>query len=197
MPWILKDDGKWIITEKIDGSSTTFTMKRRRFGKFDFYVCSRNVCFDSVNKPCYYDTNIYWEMAEKYHMFDVLKGLLEEMPEAKWITIQGETYGASVQKRTYNLEGRDFAAFNLITSDKGRWNSCEMKELLEKYNVPCVPIIGTDAYFDGITVDELLQFADGKSEIDGGPREGFVFRSVDGTKSFKAVSNAYLLKYHS
>ena len=206
MPWILNDKGKWIVTEKIDGSSTTFTMKRGKRGKYEFYVCSRNVCFDSVDKPCYYDTNIYWEMAEKYKMFDVLKALLELMPQAEWVTIQGETYGAGVQRRDYSLEGHDFAAFNFITSDKGRWNSCEMKNLLENgYNVPCVPIIYTSYYFknapedelDPLTVDIVLNLAEGKSQIDGKPREGFVFRSEDGTKSFKAVSNAYLLKYHS
>lgn len=205
MPWILNDTGKWIVTEKIDGSSTTFTMKRGKYGKYEFYVCSRNVCFDSVDKPCYYDSNIYWEMAEKYKMFDVLKDLLEHMPNAEWVTIQGETYGAGVQRRDYSLEGHDFAAFNLITSDKGRWNSCEMKNLLENgYNVPCVPIIYPTYYFknapedelDPLTVDIVLNLAEGKSRIDGKPREGFVFRSEDGTKSFKAVSNSYLLKYH-
>ena len=63
MPWILEDKGEWIITEKVDGTSTTFTMKRGKFGKNKMYVCSRNICFDTVDKPCYYDTNVYWEMA--------------------------------------------------------------------------------------------------------------------------------------
>ena len=46
------------------------------------------------------------------------------------------------------------------------------------------------------TVEELLTIATGKSQIDGGMREGLVFRYLDGTKSFKAVSNEFLLKYH-
>ena len=197
MPWILKNEDIWIATEKIDGSSTTFTMKRGKRGKKEFYVCSRNVCFDSINKPCYYDSNIYWEMAQKYKMFDVLSDLLDHMPEVEWITVQGETYGAGVQKRDYSLEGHDFAAFNLITSNRGRWNSRAMKSVLEEgYNVPCVPIVDIGFKFHGISVDELLKKAEGASDIDGKPREGLVFRSVDGTKSFKAVSNSYLLKYH-
>ena len=40
MPWILKDKNPWIATEKIDGSSTTFTIKHKRFGKYEFYVCN-------------------------------------------------------------------------------------------------------------------------------------------------------------
>ena len=203
MPWILEDEGEWIITEKIDGSSTTFTMKRGR-RKNEFYVCSRNVCFDSVDKPCYYDTNIYWEMAQKYDMFNVLNELLERMPNADWVTIQGETYGAGVQKRDYSLTGHDFAAFNLITSDKGRWNSNAMKNLLENgFNVPCVPIVESSFSFNQLDqlngetrLDKILTLAEGKSMTDGLPREGLVLRSIDGTRSFKAVSNSFLLKYH-
>ena len=201
MPWILNDTGRWIVTEKIDGSSTTFTMKRGKHGKNEFYVCSRNVCFDSVDKPCYYDTNIYWEMAQKYDMYNILSKLLEITPEAEWVTIQGETYGSGVQKRDYSSADHNFRAFNLIFSHCGRYGTLEMQTLLEGLGVPCVPVVNDDFYFDEIEgenkVDSLLEMASGKSVIDELPREGFVLRSADGTKSFKAVSNSFLLKYHS
>ena len=200
MPWILNDTGRWVITEKIDGSSTTFTMKRGKRGKNEFYVCSRNVCFDSVDKPCYYDTNIYWEMAQKYDMYNILTKLLEITPEAEWVTVQGETFGAGVQKRDYSMDGHDFKAFNLIFSHCGRYGTLEMQTLLEGLGVPCVPVVNDDFYFDEIEgenkVDSLLEMATGDSAVDGKPREGFVLRSADGTKSFKAVSNSFLLKYH-
>lgn len=198
MPFILQNKDPWIVTEKIDGSSTTFTMKRRKFKKKDFYVCSRNVCFDSVDKPCYYDTNIYWEMAQKYHMFEILSRLLDAMPFVEWVTIQGETYGEGVQRNTYGLTGHDFMAFNLITSDKGRWNSCDMKELLEKeYNIPCIPILN-DNYILPDTVEELRGYVNSQpSVINGEMKEGIVCRSPDGIQSFKCVSPEYLLKYHS
>lgn len=201
MPWILNDTGRWIITEKIDGSSTTFTMKRGKHGKNEFYVCSRNVCFDSIDKPCYYDTNIYWEMAQKYDMYNILTKLLEIAPEAEWVTIQGETYGSGVQKRDYSMNDHDFKAFNLIFSHCGRYGTLEMQTLLEGLGVPCVPVVNDDFYFDEIKgenkVDSLLEMATGESAVDGKPREGFVLRSADGTKSFKAVSNSFLLKYHN
>ena len=198
MPFVLNSKNPWIATEKIDGSSTTFTMKRGKFKKKDFYVCSRNVCFDSVDKPCYYDTNIYWEMAQKYHMFEVLSQLLNVLPAAEWVTIQGETYGEGVQRNTYGLTGHDFMAFNLITSDKGRWNSCEMKEILEKgYNIPCVPILN-DSYVLPDTVEELREYVNSQpSTVNGEMKEGIVFRTPDGIHSFKCVSPEYLLKYHS
>lgn len=199
LPWILADkDKKWIATEKVDGSSTTFTMKRGKRGKVEFYVCSRNVCFDSVDKPCYYDTNIYWEMAEKYQMFDVLKRFLNNYPEVEWVTIQGETYGEGVQKNTYDITGHDFKAFNLVDSVRGRWNSSQMKGLLEyQWGVPCVPILDGNFTLPD-TVEELREYVNSEtSTINHKMKEGIVFRTLDGVQSFKCVSPEYLLKYHS
>ena len=199
MPWILKDkDTKWIATEKVDGSSTTFTMRKGRFGKKEFYVCSRNVCFDSVDKPCYYDTNIYWEMAQKYAMYEVLEGIMKLMPQLEWVTVQGETYGDGVQKNNYDISGHDFMAFNLITSDKGRWNSWEMKRLLEiSFDVPCVPILDEGMILPD-TVEELREYVNSEpSTINHKMKEGIVFRTQDGIQSFKCVSPEYLLKFHS
>ena len=197
MPWILTNDEKWIATEKIDGTSTTFTMKRKKFGKKELYVCSRNVCFDSVEKPCFYDSNVYWEMAQKYDIFNVLSQMLDEHPAEEWVTIQGETYGAGVQHREYSMTGHDFAAFNLIFSTQGRVGTKQMIGMLTPYGIPCVPVIEYEMYINQFeNVDAILAYAEGNSQLDGKPREGIVFRTLDGTKSFKAVSNSFLLKYH-
>lgn len=196
MPWILKDKEPWIVTEKIDGTSTTFTIKRKLFGKYDFFVCSRNVCFDKPNKNCFYETNVYTEMAEKYNMEEVLSKLLDAYPDAEWITIQGETYGSGIQKRDYHKNCHSFRAFNLIMSNTGRWNTISMKqELEENFKIPCVPIVDSSFVLPD-TMDEILAYAFGESVIDGDIREGVVLRSLDGQKSFKVVSNVYLEKYH-
>ena len=198
MPWIINSDKVWLATEKIDGTSTTFTMKRGKFGHKSFYVCSRNVCFGEEDKPCYYDTNVYWEMAKKYDIYNVLASLLEKLPHEEWITIQGETYGDGVQKRDYSLKNHDFAAFNLIFSSSGRAGTMDMIRILKEYNVPCVPVVEENIVFTDkfATVEDMLLWAEGESKIDGLPREGIVFRTIDGTNSFKAVSNSFLLKYH-
>lgn len=199
MPWVFNDKSKtWIATEKVDGSSTTFTMKRGKRNKYEFYVCSRNVCFDNIDKPCYYDTNIYWEMAEKYNMFDILKRFLEGYPEVEWVTIQGETYGEGVQRNTYDINGHDFKAFNLIDSVRGRWNSSQMKGLLEyQWGIPCVPILDGNFTLPD-TIEELREYVNSEpSTINQKIKEGIVFRSQDGVQSFKCVSPEYLLKYHS
>ena len=197
MPWILADKSEWIATEKIDGTSTTFTMKRgKRRNQYDFYICSRNVVFDKPDKQCFYDSNVYVEMAEKYNVESVLRQILENRPDLDWVTLQGETYGAGIQKRDYSLKDHDFAGFNFITSAGGRWNSIEAKKLMNGFGIPWVPIVDEHFVLPD-TVDELLTIATDKSVIDGGMREGLVFRSQDGAKSFKAVSNEFLMKYHN
>lgn len=196
MPWILQDKSPWVATEKIDGTSTTFTMKRGKFGKNEFYVCSRNVVFDKPDKKCYYDTNVYLEMAAKYDIESKLNEFLKYNPKDDWVTLQGETYGGNIQKRNYSTDAHDFVGFNLITSSMGRWNSLDAKEYAEDiWDIPWVPIVDNE-YILPDTIDELLEYANGKSVIDGEMREGIVFRSQDGQKSFKAVSNEFLLKYH-
>ena len=196
MPYILQDKEPWIATEKIDGTSTTFTIKRKPFGKFDFYICSRNVVFDKPDKVCFYDTNVYVEMAVKYKIEEVLTKLMKTVyKDEEWITLQGETYGEGIQKRDYNLECHNFMGFNFITASKGRMNSKEAADMFLKYGIPWVPILDENFILPD-TVEELLDYATGTSVIDGGMREGVVFRSQDGVKSFKAVSNEFLLKYH-
>lgn len=201
MPWLFPgDDREWIATEKIDGTSTTFTMKGRG-KKREFYICSRNVVFDKPEKNCFYDTNVYVEMAEKYNINEKMQMIMNEFPDIEFVTIQGETYGDGIQKRDYNMKEHCFMAFNLIFGYKNgevkRFNPMEMTERLFKtYGIPCVPII--DEHFKiPATCDELLVMAEGESVIDGGMREGLVFRDYNGEQSFKAVSNPFLLKYHS
>ena len=195
MPWILEDKSEWIATEKVDGTSTTATYKKTGRRKHEYYICSRNVVFDKPDKNCFYETNVYTEMSEKYHFEEVLADIVEKY-NLEWATLQGETYGAGIQKREYGLKGHDFCGFNLIFSDRGRLNSVEAKKIMEEYNIPWVPIIN-EHFILPDTVEELLKIATDKSAIDGGMREGLVFRSADGTKSFKAVSNEFLMKYHN
>lgn len=202
-PWIINDTNQvWYPTEKIDGSSTTFTVKG--FGrKRQFVVCSRNVAFDKPDKKCYYDTNIYTEMAEKYDMETVLAKMLDEAHKLNsnidFLTIQAETYGEGVQKRDYNLKCHDMAIFNIIWGFKDgttqRLNPFDGKEVADKWGLPYVPVFEPTKLPNDC--DAVVAMAGKeKSKVDGGMREGLVFRSEDGTKSFKVVDPEFLLKYH-
>ena len=196
MLWILTNKSPFVATEKIDGTSTTFTMKRGKFGKNDFYVCSRNVVFDKPDKNCFYDTNVYIEMAKKYDIEKILASILADDPTLDWVTLQGETYGEGIQKRDYGLKEHRFAGFNFITSKEGRWNSVRAAKFMTQYNVPWVPILDEN-YILPDTIEELREFSHNEvSRIDGVIKEGIVFRSQDGSISFKCVDPEFLLKYH-
>lgn len=194
IPCVLEDKSEWIATEKIDGTSTTATLRKTGRRKYQFYICSRNVVFDKPGRKLYYDFNVYTEMAEKYHFEETLKNIADRYG-LEWVTLQGESYGAGVQKRDYSLKEHDFMGFNLIFSGRGRLGSKESADIMREYGIPWVPILDENFILPD-TVEELLQIATGKSVVDGGMREGLVLRSRDGSKSFKAVSNEYLLKYH-
>jgi len=139
-------------------------------------------------------------MALKYDIEKVLYKILYETPGLSefldFVTIQGETYGKSVQKRDYHMTGIDFMAFNLIYGDKQfgsrRLNPREMTDVLTQYKIPCVPILDENFKLPN-TIDEMVAYADGKSVIDNDYREGVVLRTYDATNSFKAVSNIYLI----
>lgn len=193
MPWILNDTDDWIVTEKIDGTSTTAALEVGKFGKHKFWICSRNVAFGKKKKDCFYETNVYTEMCDKYDFEKVLVDIAKRF-NAKTVALQGETYGATIQKRDYGMKDRDFRGFNLYVDGK-RMNSEDAEKLAAEYGIKWVPIIETIKLPK--TVDEMLTYAASTpSIIDGGMREGVVLRSLDATKSFKAVSNEFLLKYH-
>lgn len=189
-------DTKWISTEKRDGTSTTMSLKGHG-KKQEYFVCSRNVVMTNRKDGSWYDVNVYTEMADKYKIKEVLEDLLTD--EYEFVTIQGETFGEGIQKRDYGLKEHVFEAFNVIFGYKDgttkRLNPIEMKELMDKYNVPTVPIVETDITLPD-TCEGVLAMAGGEAAIYGGMREGLVFRSLDGVHSFKAVDNEFLLKYH-
>ena len=191
MPWILENKSKFIATEKLDGTSSTYTLVKKPFGKYDFIVCSRNVVQDTPSKKCFYDDNVYWEMAKKYSIESVLRYLIEDND---WITLQGETIGESIQKNKYNITGRDFYAFNLITSGAGRIDSVTARDTLKEYGIKFVPIL-SEEYILPDTVDELMSQVKGESKLYPTLREGIVFRNYEQGISFKCVSNDFLIKW--
>lgn len=201
VPGILQDKEPWIVTEKLDGTSTTFILekKRKAFGKveYEFYVSSRNVRQLRPDQANYHsdDSNVYWDMALKYNVEDALRDLLDKNPDWDYVGLQGETFGYGLQGNPNKLKDVRFFGFNLIDSVQGRWNSVDSKETMAVYGIEWVPIIDTN-YILPDTIEELKAQADGETVVEGGSglREGFVYRALDGKNSFKNVSNEFLLK---
>lgn len=184
-----------IVTEKLDGTSSTYILERLGKKKFEFYVLSRNVRQRTPDQETYHEKNVYWDMALKYNIEDCLKGYLEANPELKYVCIQGETVG-SVQGNPLKLKEDDFYAFNFIRSDIGRVSSIEGREIVKQWNIKWVPILDEN-YMMPTDMEEFKQFATAKSVVNPNVyREGIVLRDPTNDFSFKNVSREYLLKHN-
>ena len=191
-PHYLQDEEPWVVTEKIDGTSCTYAVDFMKKNKYEFYICSRNqrILYKTQNSDN--GTNIYCKLAEKYQ---IEKRLTEFAKQHGYrsVVLQGEGVG-NVQGNPYQLKEDDFYAFNLIIEGK-RLGTVEMSEICKELQLKHVPIIETEYYLPK-TMQEMKEAAEGQSVINPNvKREGLVYRSLDGSRSFKNVSNSYLLKH--
>lgn len=195
MPWVLGYERPLIITEKLDGTSSTYILERKKRNKFEFYVLSRNVRQADEKQECYHDHNIYWDMAFKYGIEKHLRSFLEENPDCPYVCIQGESVG-SVQGNPLKLEEDDFYCFNFIDGRVGRLDSIKGKEIVAAWGIKWVPILDTN-YMVPTDMEEFKQFATAKSVVNPTVlREGVVLRDPINDFSFKNVSREYLLKHN-
>lgn len=193
-PWRIGDGKTYLATEKLDGTSCTYALERKGRNKFEFYVCSRNVRQQDEKQECYHDHNIYWDLAFKYNIEQHLKDFLNQFPQLKWVCIQGEGVGF-VQGNPLKLKEDDLYVFNFKDSESGRYNSIAGRAIIEKMGMKWVPILGEVQMPD--TMEELKALATGKSKVNPDVmREGIVYRSLDGSDSFKNVSREYLIKHN-
>ena len=197
MIWILQDKKSFVATEKVDGSSMSVMAEYGKFNKINKYVCSRNVVFENPEQDCYYDTNIYFEAYEKYHLGEKIEQMLKDLNLPN-IAIQMEVYGDGVQKRNYSMSNgeRKIAVFHIL-SNNVKMPMEKVVELCEKYDLPHVPIIDNN-YILPDTIEELQAYVESASSaIDGLEKEGIVFYDKEtGTQYFKFVSPSFLMKYH-
>lgn len=204
MTWVLEDKTPYIETTKIDGTSSTYVLERKPFGKFEYYVLSRNVRQQDRDQINWHsnEENVYWEVSDDYKIYDFLKDLLVNNSDWKWVAIQGETAGLShkgvkIQGNPHNFDSLRFFGFDMYNSEVGKMDINEARALCNDWNIPWVPVTNENFIMPD-TLDELLAHADGPCEAEGasGLREGYVYHKVSDTNfSFKAVSNKYLLNH--
>lgn len=193
LPWVLGYKDPLIVTEKLDGTSSTYILEKKGRNKYEFYVLSRNVRQQDENQKTYHDHNIYWDMAFKYDIEHRLKQYLEEN-DLDYVCIQGESVG-SVQGNPLQLSEDDLYVFSFIRSDKGRIPSNEGKLIVEEMGMKWVPILDL-AFYMPHDMEEFKVMADGKSVVNPKvDREGIVLRDPKTDFSFKNVSRKYLLKH--
>lgn len=194
LPGLLGSSTKYIITEKVDGCSTSFILTEN-----DKYMVGSHNVIKNPKKDSdggnFYKTNIWAESGVNYNTESVLRSLKKEH-KLKTVAIQGETYGDGIQKRNYSLKNKHgFVVFH-IWFDGVRIPIKDMIAICDKYNIPHVHVYNYE-YSIPETVEQIIDDVDNsKSNIDSGDIEGFVFYSQDGQQNFKCVSPNFLLKYH-
>ena len=192
VPFYLNGSEEWLLSEKLDGSSVSVGLKHIKGNKYDFAVCSRNVRQMDRDQATYHGFNIYWELTDKYNIEKVLRHYMAANG-CETVVLQGEGVG-NVQGNPYKLKENDLYCFNLYV-DGVRKGTLELKEFCDFYGLKCVPIIETHHKLPA-TMEEMKLEADGYSVINPQvKREGLVYRTLDGQKSFKNVSREYLLKH--
>jgi len=170
-------DTTFYVTEKLDGSSATFYYKDGEFG-----VCSRNLELLETEE------NTFWKFARQNDLENKMKDF------GLNISIQGELIGEGIQGNPYKIKGQTVRFFNLFGIDLQEYYSLPVFEgLCNRFGIKMVPILDKNFKLPE-TVEDILKYADGKSELNRTfDREGVVIRNLDKKISFKAISNKFLL----
>ena len=170
---------QFVMHEKLEGSSITIYRRNGEFG-----VCSRNIDLKES------DTNSFWVTAKTLR----LDTLLADYDN---IALQGELVGPGIQGNIYNLPELRIYFFNVLLLQTQNYigktlSESESADFLKMKGLHKVPFLGEIILSENR--DTLIEMADGVSTLFQTPREGIVFRSIDGIPtSFKAISNKYLL----
>ena len=175
--WNLQEE-LWQVTEKVDGSSMTVFYKDGEVG-----VCSRNLELKDDG------STTFWEVAKSQGLIDFLK------ENAMNIALQGELIGGKIQGNTYKRDKFEFYLYDIFDIDKQEYlEPSTVERIAQEFNIQHVPVLEIFKT-ENTTIEQLLQYAEGKSQIGVKPeREGLVFKNLDGKESFKVISNKWLLK---
>ena len=170
----------WSITEKLDGSSCTFYLDDEDV----FHVCSRNLDLKED------DANSFWSIARKFKIEDLMR-----RNSMKGMAIQGEMIGEGIQGNQYKVQ-LDYFVYDMYNVHTREYIlPVQLKSACEKLGLKHVPILKENTMIEQQTVQDVLEFAEGKSMLNGSEREGVVFRSnTVHNLSFKAISNLWLIK---
>jgi RNA ligase (TIGR02306 family) len=170
----------WSITEKLDGSSCTFYLDDEDV----FHVCSRNLDLKEDQ------ANSFWKVARKFDIEGIMRRNF-----MKGMAIQGEMIGEGIQGNQYKVQ-LDFYVYDMYNVHTGQYLlPVQLESACEKLGLKHVPIIRDVARLNDHTIQSLLQYAEGKSLLNGSNREGVVFKSnTVHDRSWKAISNSWLLK---
>jgi RNA ligase (TIGR02306 family) len=154
-------------TVKQDGSSGTFIKDRDGV----FRVCSRNLELKDTPE------NVFWQMARKYNLEQILE---------PGMSVQGEVAGPGIQGNPAGYSEVQLFVFNVF-HDRELLNFTEiylrLKENTAKLQFVPAQRVWIREEFAIETIDTLQEYVNNIKYPNGKPAEGLVFRGYRGTKS--------------
>lgn len=172
------------VTEKLEGQSFTAYLWDGVFG-----VCSRNLELKADEPSTWVDT------AKRYDLETKLRAFYERTGEQ--IAIQGEQVGPGIEGNIYKLDSVRLYVYDVFDIAEQKYLSPAMaRAVVDLLGLDYVPVVDIAFELPERYCDELLKMAERCSALAPYHAEGLVFKanSVKTDFSFKAVSNAYLLK---
>ncbi len=170
----------WSITEKLDGSSCTFYLDKEG----EFHVCSRNLDLKQT------EGNTFWQLALQLDIEGIMR-----RHTLLGMAIQGEMIGEGIQGNQYKTR-LDFYVYDMYNTSTGEYIlPIQLEAACKRLGLKHVPILVSNTDIKQQTIQSIIDFAEGKSQLNGSEREGVVFKSnTVHDLSFKAISNKWLLK---
>lgn len=191
MPWVLSSDELFEVTIKLDGSSITIYnleegSKYSPDGNSVVGVCSRNIDLkeEAGGK--------LWEAAKGLGIIDTVKGCGRDL------AIQGELIAPSIQGNFEGVSKPEIHIYDVYDIEEQKYlNPTQRLQTLARLGLEHLAIkqvgLGTPASLFGGDLSKGLDYAEGDG-LYSGYREGVVFKSFESDKTFKIISNQYLLK---
>ena len=198
------------ITRKLHGTNARYgIVKRKKIGLFtklkaffgdkwanyEFVVGSHNVEKGSESQG-FYDTNVWYEIADKYKLKSKLWEFVKETASPEGIgegfCIYGEIYGAGIQKNyEYGLNEIKFSMFDVTLNGEyvpTGWTETYAKEL---------DLDHVEVLYDGLWTQEIQDKFVFNNFIEGTkvPHEGIVIKHVSGARNMvaKVINPDYLI----
>lgn len=171
-------DTTYEVTEKLHGSSMTCFLDNEG----EFHVCSGNL---DLKRD---ENNSFWKAAIKYDVEGKMRAA-----GLRGVALQGELCGEGINGNNYKLN-LEWFVFDVYVVGEGYMPPKQRREVINSLGLKHVPVYALDKQIVQ-SVPELLVDANGNSILANCKREGFVYKSEDGQKSFKVISNKWLLKY--
>jgi RNA ligase (TIGR02306 family) len=169
-------------TEKLDGTSMTAFMVDGVFS-----ICSRNLELKPNPDNSMFKAAADQDIENKLRIID------------RNLALQGELIGNGIQGNKYKYTGQEFRIFDIYDIDaKAYMSRGDRAAFVAQHSLKHVPVMASAFSLVGLTIDDLLKMAEGKSvmgDITGPEREGDVYKCMENPDiSFKVISNKFLLK---